>query len=124
MDAVVFNAILDGCTLEKRRVYLDYRSSVEVEWDELRMETPFLNHDFVSGRVSGLPDGGPHYGSRIDGMGPQLELDRFNDVGIAWIAQYYYTLAEASEAMGENSGWRQTASGSCVTAGNTPSSKR
>lgn len=65
--------------------------------------------------MPGLHDGGPHYGLHIDGLRKRCELAGFPAVGIVWIAESSYNLAEASEAVGENSGRRQTSSGSCVT---------
>lgn len=92
----------------KRRSYFDYRRSAKVDWAVLRMEAPFLNYDFVYDQVSGLPDGGPHYGLRIYGLRKRCELVGFHTVCVMWLAESSNNLAEASDDVGESSDLRQT----------------
>lgn len=76
---------------------------------------PFFLYDFSSVRVSGVPEGGPYYRRSMDGLGPRGNLASYPAVSVAWLTDSSYTLAEPSEAMGENSGQLQTALGICVT---------
>lgn len=49
----------------------------------LWLEEHFLLYNFVSDRVSSLPDWGPYYGCRIDGLGLRREQAGFIAVRVA-----------------------------------------
>lgn len=53
----------------KTLAYLDYRRSVESNWDALSMVPPFLRYELKTDTVAGLSDGGPYDGRIFDGIG-------------------------------------------------------
>lgn len=78
-----------------------YLRSAEGDWAAFGIEAPFLLYEFTSGRVSGLRDTGHYYSHRIEGLGGRRDLAGFLAFTVEWLTDSSYTLAEASEAMGE-----------------------
>lgn len=84
VDPIGFSTIVGDCRFDKTLVYLAYRRSDENDWAALGMESPFLLHDFQSGTVSGLRDGGAYDGRRLDVIGSSRTRVGFPAIGIVW----------------------------------------
>lgn len=74
-----FLAVIDGCWFAPEISYLAYCRSVEVYWEDLRMEAPFPGYYFSAGSVEGVAaDVFMVHCRRLDGIGHDFLAPTFS----------------------------------------------